>query len=126
MQEAMIIGQFSQESPLTWVRIRSEEELFKTDFTNIKMLVVAGSFDSDLDPQQYISKSIKSIYDNYPQMTFFGFGAGTTLLAPLTGLGVEYSETKEISFLGRRQLNLPTVGPTVLQYVKGSWKLTKG
>ena len=30
------------------------------------MLVVAGSFDSDLDPQQYISKSIKSIYDNYP------------------------------------------------------------
>lgn len=111
---------------MSWLRIRSEEELHKTDFTNVKILIVAGSFDSDIDPRPFVRKSLKPIYDSYPGLKFFGFGAGATLLATLSGIKVEYSSSDKqgLTFLGRRQLSLPEVGPTVLQYVRGAWKLT--
>lgn len=76
--------------------------MFKADLSNIKLLVVAGSFNSDVDPSPYMGKSLKPIFDNYPYLKFFGFGAGAALLAPLAGIKVEFSDTKEITFLGRR------------------------
>ncbi len=78
------------------------EDLFNTDFSNIKLLVVAGSFESDVDPAPYMEKSLKTIFDSYPDLKFFGFGAGAALLAPLAGIKAEFIDTKEINFLGRR------------------------
>jgi hypothetical protein len=57
------------------------------------VLIVAGSFDSDADIRPFKGKSIKPIFDKYPNLKFFGYGAGAALLAPLSGLKVEISAT---------------------------------
>lgn len=58
MQEAMIIGNCSTEEPTSWIRIRDEDTLFKTDFSEIKFLIIAGSFESDMDPQPYMKNNL--------------------------------------------------------------------
>jgi hypothetical protein len=67
--------------------------LSQTNFQNIKVLIVAGSFDSDADIRPFLTKSLKPIFDKYPDLKFFGYGAGAALLAPLSGLKVEHSDT---------------------------------
>ena len=49
-----------------------------------------------------MEKSLKPIFDTYPDLKFFGIGAGAALLAPLAGIKAEFIDTKEITFLGRR------------------------
>ncbi len=57
------------------------------------MLIVAGSFDSDADIRPFQSKSLKPIFDKYTDLKFFAYGSGAALLAPLSGLKVEHSDT---------------------------------
>jgi hypothetical protein len=57
------------------------------------VLIIAGSFDSDPDVRPFMTKSLKPIFDKYSDLKFFGYGAGAALLAPLSGLKVEHSDT---------------------------------
>jgi hypothetical protein len=45
---------------------------------------------------------LKNIYQSYPHLKFFGFGAGAVLLAPLAGLQVDFHEKNDLTFIGRR------------------------
>jgi len=57
------------------------------------VLIVAGSFDSDANILPFTGKSLKTIFDKYPDLKFFGFGSGAALLAPLSGLKVDFNDT---------------------------------
>jgi hypothetical protein len=58
------------------------------------LLIVAGSFDSDANILPFTGKSfLKTIFDKYPYLKFFGFGSGAALLAPLSDLKVEHKDT---------------------------------
>jgi len=98
---------------LTWVRLRSEEDLANADFSKIKVLIVAGSFNSDANPRPYINKTLQSIYESNPHIKIFGFGAGAVLLAPLTGISVEFKECKNFTYIGRRQISLPDLNESL-------------
>jgi hypothetical protein len=84
----MIIGQCESEEPTSWIRIRSEEILFKTDFSNINYLFIAGSFDSDIDPRPYMKLSLLPLLTTYPHLRICAIGSGACLLAPLVNLEV--------------------------------------